>query len=276
MSEQHGLSGRKYEFLEHLSTESLEHFLRLSSDSVDTEAFLDAVTEVIVEREKNNPTGRIPDVDTAWHEFQTQYNTPERLAQLAIGESPFVAETKRPLRRVWRPAAVVAATLIISMLCMIGVQAAGVDVFGALARWTEETFHYVAPTADDPIRTALREQGLPEELMPSYLPEGYTLESLEILESDINKSINAHYTDGEKILSIEFRKYFDSSIVAGWNYQKDTAVVHSFISHGREFYLLSNLESTTATWSDGQSLLINIWGNISETEISDIISSIGG
>ncbi len=34
MTEQHGLSGRKYEFLEHLSMEDLEYLLRLSSDSV--------------------------------------------------------------------------------------------------------------------------------------------------------------------------------------------------------------------------------------------------
>lgn len=279
MVKENGLSGRKYEFLEHLSTESLEDLLRLSSGSVESEAFLDAVTEVIIERERRCPTGRIPSVDAAWRDFQTKYNTPDHLAQMAAEppSAPSVPAPRRSPRRFWRLIAVVAATVALSLACMIGVQAAGVDVFGALARWTAEAFHYVLPnTEDNPIRAALREQEMPEELAPTYIPEGYKLTAFYSLNNDDSKSVAVNYTNGDDTLSIEISQYDDSSYLVGWDCQKDSEDIHTLLSYGREFYLFSNLESTTATWSDGQSLVINIWGNLSETEMKSIIGSIGG
>lgn len=279
MIKENGLSGRKYEFLEHLSTESLEDLLRLSSGSVESEAFLDAVTEVIIERERRCPTGRIPSVDAAWRDFQTKYNTPDHLAQMAAEppSAPSVPAPRRSPRRVWRLIAVVAATVALSLACMIGVQASGVDVFGALARWTAEAFHYVLPnTEDNPIRAALREQEMPEELAPTYIPEGYKLRELATLENDDGKSITSTYLDGQRVLCIEINQYNDSQDVADWDCQKDQESVEIFRSHNREFYLFSNLESTTATWSDGKSLIINVWGNISTDEMTDILRTIGG
>ena len=73
MIAQNGSSGHKFKFLEQLSVEDLECLLCLSSDAEETEAFLDAVAEVIAEREKEHPTGRLPSVDDAWNEFQTLY-----------------------------------------------------------------------------------------------------------------------------------------------------------------------------------------------------------
>lgn len=279
MVKENGLSGRKYEFLEHLSTESLEDLLRLSSGSVESEAFLDAVAEVIIERERRCPTGRIPSVDTAWRDFQTKYNTPDHLAQMAAEppSAPSVPAPRRSPRRFWRLIAVVAATVALSLACMIGVQAAGVDVFGALARWTAEAFHYVLPnTEDNPIRAALREQEMPEELAPTYIPEEYTLKELIVSQSDEGKSVTSSYISGDNVLYIEISQYNNSSYVVAWDCQKDSKDIHTLLSYGREFYLFSNLESTTATWSDGESLVINIWGNLSETEMKSIIGSIGG
>lgn len=279
MVKENGLSGRKYEFLEHLSTESLEDLLRLSSGSVESEAFLDAVTEVIIERERRCPTGRIPSVDTAWRDFQTKYNTPDHLAQMAAEppSAPSVPAPRRSLRRFWRLIAVVAATVALSLACMIGVQAAGVDVFGALARWTAEAFHYVLPnTEDNPIRAALREQEMPEELAPTYIPEGFELWELVSTRNDENKSVAGSYTNGDCDLSIEISQYNDPKDVKLWDLQKDSEEIQEFMSYERKFYILSNLETTTATWSDGQSLVINIWGDLSETEMKSIIGSIGG
>ena len=70
---------KRYDFLEGLSMNELEELLRKSAElgQDDEDAFVDAITEVIMRKEKENPTGCLPDVDDAWREFQTHFNTPE-------------------------------------------------------------------------------------------------------------------------------------------------------------------------------------------------------
>ena len=123
---------------------------------------------------------------------------------------------------------------------------------------------------------ALREQDIPEELAPAWVPERFTLENVETLSNDEGNSTAAEYVGADGTLSIEIGKYKNPDPLADWDCQKDSEDAKPFISHERQFYIISNLECTTAIWSDGQSLIINIWGNVSTEEMMDIISSIGG
>lgn len=299
MTAQNGSSGHKFEFLEQLSVEDLECLLCLSSDAEETEAFLDAVAEVIAEREKEHPTGRLPNVDDAWNEFQTLYQNhssehmppdddkeddqedqededPIPAPRKSVSRQPHRA--RRSLSRRLLPiAATVLITVALTVGCMVGVQASGLNVFGALAEWTDEFFHFApVPSDRDRIRSALKEQGIPEELAPAWIPEGFELEKVEPISNDKGYSVTVEYVDAKGSLGIQIRKYNDPSYLVDWDCQKDTPDAEPFVSHERQFYILSNEGDTTATWSDGQSLLINIWGNISAKEMMHIISSIGG
>lgn len=294
MENQGGTSERKYGFLEQLSIEDLELLLRLGSDSDESETFFDAVGEVIVRREKENPTGRLPDVDEAWREFQAYCNAPERLAEAdplifdtvenkaASGtksHKPTRHSSRKPvLPRILNSAAIVAVSLMLAFACMVGAQAAGTDVFGALARWTDETFHFlpIPSPEEDSLKTALRQQGIPEELVPSWLPDGFVLEELVPGSNDDGQSVTAYYSHEENSLIIEIHKYYDPQLVERLVQQTDSEPMEKFFSFGRKFYIMSNLDSITATWSDGVSLIISIGGNISDEEIKEIISSIGG
>ncbi len=53
------------------------------------------ILEVIEQREDEHPTGRIPDVDKAWAEFQEYYNIPE-------GGTPLCTPAKLSLTTVLR------------------------------------------------------------------------------------------------------------------------------------------------------------------------------
>ena len=46
-------------------------------------------------------------------------------------------------------------------------------------------------------------------------------------------------------------------------------------SNGRSFYIMSNIDTLTATWSDG-TLVVTIGGQLTRDEIKGIIDSIGG
>lgn len=142
-----------YAHLDRLSTEALEELLCAdikSPDDDDDEVVLH-ILEVIEQREKAIPTGRLSDVDKALEEFQTYYNIPEMngvtLYPEETAESVTDAVTmvgfipKRPWIRVL---GTIAATVIFMFAMLIGAQAAGIDVFGAIGRWTDETFHFVS------------------------------------------------------------------------------------------------------------------------------------
>ena len=110
-------------------------------------------------REKNeHPTGRIPDVDKAWAEFQEYYNVPEG-ADASLypyetepdGNSENPAEfssRRRPRLRRWLKQGLVAVIAVAAVFGgMVAAQASGIDVFGTIGRWTDDVFHFV-PSAD--------------------------------------------------------------------------------------------------------------------------------
>ena len=289
MGEYSGSSEHKFEFLEQLTMEDLEFLLCLSSDSAEMEELIDAIAKVIVSREEEHPTGRLPNTDDAWDEFQRVYNTQEKREQIRPETNPSLADLDgspmeaRPIRNhatfrhLWHAALVAVLAIVLTLGFMIGAQASGVNVFGALAQWTDDIFHYVATPADnDPIKQLLRDQGIPEELAPTWVPERFEFQEVDSSSSDEGKSVTIGYVGMDGTLGIEIGKYNSPVHLVNWDYQKDSDDAKPFVSLGRKFYILSNLECTTATWSDGQSLIVNIWGDVSSEEMIDIISSIGG
>ena len=92
-----------------------------------------------------NPTGRLSDLDSSWEEFQQQYASPEGRGMRLYPEeerseaSVLTTKTNRPhTRSLFHKVVPLAAAIAVVFMSMIAVQAAGVDVFGSLARWTEE------------------------------------------------------------------------------------------------------------------------------------------
>ena len=214
-----------YAHLDRLSTEALEELLCAdikSPDDDDDEVVLH-ILEVIEQREKAIPTGRLSDVDKALEEFQTYYNIPEMngvtLYPEETAESVTDAVTmvgfipKRPWIRVL---GTIAATVIFMFAMLIGAQAAGIDVFGAIGRWTDETFHFVsfphsipqdqettAPNLENVetcnvIKGALKDCEIPEELAPTWYPVGIEASDPKILSDKLSDTVHIFFSDGDK------------------------------------------------------------------------------
>ena len=216
----------KYAHLDRLSTEALEELLCAdikSPDDDDDEVVLH-ILEVIEQREKAIPTGRLSDVDKALEEFQTYYNIPEMngvtLYPEETAESVTDAVTmvgfipKRPWIRVL---GTIAATVIFMFAMLIGAQAAGIDVFGAIGRWTDETFHFVsfphsipqdqettAPNLENVetcnvIKGALKDCEIPEELAPTWYPVGIEASDPKILSDKLSDTVHIFFSDGDML-----------------------------------------------------------------------------
>ena len=278
-------------YLEQLSTEQLEDILRadLASEDQENDEAVFHILEVLEKREKENPTGRLPDVDQSWQEFQKYYNIPEGEGQslYPVRSDPETQSAPTPAKknRRFRPRKilVVAAVLVLMFGSMLTAQAAGVDVFGAIGRWTEEKFHFeITPasengTTDYTFREASRERGLPQSLIPTWYPKGFEpSEPIDDSVEDYVDSVYCEYINKEedRFYLAMVSRYFDSEAIAATVYEKDDTEVEIYESKGRTFYIMSNLDSMTATWSDGI-ISIDIIGQLEVNQIKRIIDSIG-
>lgn len=290
MSELNEPSNTKYAYLRSLSLEELLERLAvapISAVSPEKQAYVDALKEAIIEKENENPTGFFPDVDQQWEQFVTQYLPeveeaalePERMEHAdstQINQQSLEVPQKRaaPFRRVWRTALVAAAAVVCMFAIMVTAQAAGVDVFGAVARWTEDIFSFgqiasgsqvsdspaqetVAPETEAPgteftsLQEAFDAYGMTEVHEPGWLPAGYALEELDVicLDDPFLRSFSASYTDGEGLVAINIMSYEGEPVT---QVEKIDGPVESVEKNGIMFYLIENSVGRTIAWCSEQ------------------------
>lgn len=274
-------------YLEQLSTEQLEDILRadLASEDQENDEAVFHILEVLEKREKENPTGRLPDTDQAWKEFQQYYNIPEGEGQslYPVRSDPerhsAPTSTKRSRRFRPRKILIVAAVLVLMFGSMLTAQAAGVDVFGAIGRWTEEKFHFDIVQDND--RTSLFQETatqakIPQDFVPTWVPDGFegAEPQVDTVENYMT-SIICVYSNQEKTYSVDIEHYYNKADIETLVIEKDDTNVCSYESNGKTFYIMSDTEYLTATWTDG-TFVETISGQLSMDEIKTIIDSIGG
>lgn len=278
-------------YWDQLSTEQLEDILRadIASPNQTNDETVFHILEVLEKREKENPSGRLPDTDQAWKEFQQYYNIPEGEGQSLYPvrsdpeTQPAPTSTKKNRRFRPRKVLVVVAVLVLMFGSMLTAQAAGVDIFGAIGRWTEEKFHFeITPASEDgttdyTFREASRKRGLPQSLIPTWYPKGF--ESSEPIDDSVEDYVDSVYCEyinkeENRSYSVMVSRYYDSNSIVATVYEKDDTKVEIYENNGRNFYIMSNLDTLTATWSDGK-MSIDISGQLEINELKHIIDSIG-
>ena len=283
----------KYPFLKSLDMEQLENLLKTDfSDSMPesvSEEFVDAIVEVMLEKEKKNPSGRFADVDQAWADFQSYYNVPERAGQRLYPEpvSPISALPQKTQHHrpslFLRRCAMIAATIAVFMGLLVGAEAIGLNVFGSLAEWTDNIFYFIPSSQTDTqnskysaaLRQALEQQALPKELAPTWFPADFTAGKPNAFHSDLLDAVNlSFYSEDGRSFSIEVSRYYHQA-VSNIPYEKDANPVEKYVHSSMAFYIMSNVDTARAVWNDGN-LTMEINGALTTDEIKAILNSIGG
>ena len=290
MDKSNKLSECDYSYLRRLPIDKLLELLALApalSDKPEDEAYMDALEEAIIERENENPTGFFPDVDQQWEQFAAHYlpdqkdtalepERTEHAVSAQINQQHLTVPPKSVVRfkRVWRTALVAAAAIVCMFAAMVTAQAAGVDVFGAMARWTEDIFSFgpIAPDSqisDDPgqetagqsaeapsaefasLQEAFDAYGMTEVHEPTWLPGGYILGELDVtcLDDPFQRTFAASYTDGEGHVSIGIMNYEGEPIT---QVQKTDNQIEMVEKNGITFYLIQNTKNYTVAWYTDQ------------------------
>lgn len=291
----------KYAYLNRLSTEQLEELLRadMEASKPGNDEVVFHILEVIAQRENQQPTGRIPDVEEAWEEFQREYDLPEGEGMSLYPGAPGEEEPVSPVRR--RSAAsrrprlhrrvkqsLVALTAVVVVVCgMAAAQAAGLDVLGMLGQWTDEIFHFTsgaesgesaAPMNENTrlLREALASVGIDEDLAPTWFPEGFVESDTKISNSKMSDIVHFVLEDETGyVINITIAQYYSTEFLEITDFEIKTDSVQHYSNGKQMFYLFSNANTVTATWANGL-IMEQIYGDISEEDTKHIIDSIGG
>lgn len=240
--------------------EAMENMTEENYDSTLIDAYLAAL-------DRKAPMPEAPDTNTSFTNFKN------KLLQTFPAENASAVSTRRKVQSAWRVGLASALIAICLMGGMVAAQAAGVDVFGAAARWTDEVFSLGAIRsngADDGTSTpaladngvvnnnettyaslqeALDDCGITEVREPTWIPDGYEFEDVEVDSWPDDGSLIglfAKYYDGANFLQIQIGYYNGN---ANMQVEKTDASVETFLVGDLTVYLLENVNSNSAAWA---------------------------
>lgn len=270
------------------------------------------ISEVIAKRDREQPTGRYSeaDVDAAWETFQTKY-----LPYAADGRSLYDFDDDEPgstkaitpdmsspsgkkrisargRRRLGRLASIAAAIALLIGLMTVTAYAMGYDLWGVIAQWTKDTFTFVSvskvndaeeshtnTTLNDgeytDLQAALDAYGVTEKLAPTWVPEGFSVESVTVDKTTDPSStfFQCDYRCNDQWIIIQIILHHDSNSVVYTEWQKSDDNVTEMEYGGCIFYVMKNNEREIAVWSNGP-FECYITADVTSNELIDIIKSI--
>lgn len=262
-----------------MTTEELEEILRLDDQTPeeqesDTEMIL-YVMEVLAARKRTNGhTGKT--ALEAYESFKQNY-MPE--VDNIETTSKVSTKTRIAFPRWLRSLTATAAVLAILLVGSVTAQAFGLNIWEAVVKWTQETFHFgewgnANINNDLPytsLREALEEGEITTALAPDWFPGGYELVDIKVDIKPLQTAYKAIYTNGEQELRITVRDYLDDVPVY---VEQSDGLVEEYEVAGVTYYLFENNERTQAAWIVN-SFECSILGDLTIEELKLMIDSIG-
>ena len=294
---------QNYAYLSRLSTQKLLELLAAAPAPAETpedKAYIDAIVEVVLEREERHPTGLLPDPEQAWEEYQQYYNTPEgEDLSLYPAENPGTAPSepapsqteyrpqRRPKRHFFRRVVIVAAVVV----CIALPPALGFEnVFQLIGAWTDDIFllnnvsslegnEIEADKKSVDIEEILGELNYSENIFPTWIPEGFELEKVITNEFVLSgkTELRIHYKNGQTRELITFTYNVYNSIASGTMtaFEKDANALEEYFVGDVTHYIFENLGKYIAVWNQNN-IECAISGDVSLTELKEMLNSIYG
>ena len=273
MSENQNRTENQFAKFDTMETDALEQLLRLDTEApegagLDTETLL-YIAEVLVQREKKEEnTGN--KAQKAWESFQEHY-MPVESKKPAAGRYP----------RRWVAAA--AAAVLVILIPLSAQALSWGQIWDVIARWAKETFSFVSsgnadvsePNPEDQLeytslQDMLQRNGLDGDIIPPWLPDGFSLEKLEKDMTPIQELYKAIYLNGGRELRIQVRTHLVEDIQ---NAEITGEPIESHDRNGITYYVFENENMIQVFWETGSYECI-ISGDISIEEAKLMIDSI--
>ena len=255
-----------------MSDDELQNTLRcemFSEGALDNTQFEMILAEM--ERRRINEPTRSP--EDAWAEFESDYSGRESAysdfaAASVPPEKALHADKQRRKRCSKRKAILLAAVICVLLTSLMTVQAAGIDVFGAIARWTTELFSFGKteersglvvdgkwPEIDEKqnlqftsLQDALDFYGVTEVIAPRWIPPGFIQEKVTVEPNGEWLAFSAEYTSNNSgdLLVVDYNSY--NSMPPNY-YEKLGEPPESFVINKTTYDIVSNSGNSTAAWT---------------------------
>ena len=211
------------------------------------------------------------DVEQSLKDFHDRYD-----GLIEDKQEPVKKPTRRhrPLARI----AIIAAALVCAF--SVTAQAAGFDIFAAIARWTSETFAFVKvgeeekepnrQLAYESLQAALDDCNVVEKLSPTRFPDGTEMVDILVREEETGVIFSATY-------SLEGEKFYISILkVVGAPHSEveiNEPNVEVYEAGGIKHHLMSDVKQRKVTWYN------DVWecyiaGDLSRSDMLMMIDSI--
>lgn len=226
--------------------EALEQTLfSMTEENYDGE-LLDAYLD---ELDRKSPMPEHPATDESYERFKARVGK-MNAAINPLESAPAASAKPKPRHTALRTAlvAVIAAACLLS--CMVVVQAAGLDVFGSIARWTDSLFGFgaIGEPAASPSPTGTQEVTVEyiETLLPT-VPDGFVMGEPEVFEDVISGKLEycVSFISGANYITFSAVEQYNDNVS---KYQKDEHNVNIIDIDGQKFYLFMNNSYASAAW----------------------------
>jgi hypothetical protein len=200
---------------------------------------------------------------------------------------------QKPPRRIKRALLIAAILIAVLAIAVVSVSAQNPNWWRALITRTSETFSLgdapagteielppPNPAASDPaspcygIQKELNADGITTALTPTWLPNGYRIESCT--RYDVYSYMQYYGIGGNDAGAFSFScmAYYDSPDGQGTNYEREGDLpIEIYLSHGVEHYITMNCSYHVAVWRVGK-YECSISANMTHDELIQTIESI--
>ena len=270
------------EKLEAMSSSELSEAMEAALDAMTEETYDPAVIDAYLDAlDRKAPMPTHPNAESSYQDFQ------DKLQEYVEGASKPAKQTRK-FRRIARTGIVAA---LLAVLLASAAQAAGIDVVGTIARWTENVFsfgtvqsgndssHYPSKSGQVPadvpeeyqeLVTELQKRGIEEYTIPTYIPEGFQAETPELYVDETGyMTFTAAYSNGDTM--VIFAVLGDGETHIG-QYEKDDSEVRIYSKNGINHYFFQNLETNVVAWTVNE-LEYSIRTTLPAAELEKIINS---
>lgn len=256
---------------ESMTTEELQEILRERTRDeleMDTDELYEILEVLAVRREQEDP-----------HAFRSSEEALEEFRKYYMPKA-----TRTSPKRWLKAITGIAAVLVVAIMGLtITVEAFDVNVWGKVASWSKEIFRFsdssetvvTEPDHSDAIvyseiKDLLEEYKITEKLAPTWLPDGYTVEDISVMDNPKGRLIYATFKKNGEELIINIRQMIGASAN---QVEKNEDLLEVYKVNGIEYFIFSNTETLQTAWSieEFECLII---GKISLEEMKQMIDSI--
>ncbi len=251
------------EFTPERLQDELDNLILSTDGSEDDLALIDAY---LAELDKRAPITQEITAEQSLEDFHEKH--------AVLFEQPATAPAKKR-RRPGRYLVLIAA--VIAVVGLLAVQATGGEVFGKLARWSDDLFGISSGYKEvamerDPeyaqLQQALEDAGITVPLVPKYLPEGYVQKEFYTID-DIG-AVYARYECADAAFSIQIER---TELYQNEEMQKINKSPEMVRIDDVEHYIMVNNGTYKAVWENGK-YICTIYGVTQKEELCTMIESI--